>query len=106
MDVTFEIAKLIRFLPKRNAVFHQICVENSMEHNATSHGVRVLCPTHWTVCGDALESILEHWSTLSHLWDECLDTHLHPHVKARIIGSKCKCLIMAHYLAFTSARSF
>ena len=36
--------------------------------------------------GDAIESIIEHYDTLSRLWDECLETRLDPDVKGRIIG--------------------
>ena len=43
-------------------------------------------PTRWTVPGDAIESIIEHYDTLSQLWDERLETRLDPDVKGRIIG--------------------
>ena len=43
-------------------------------------------PTRWTVPGDAIESIIEHYDTLSQLWDERLETWLDPDVKGRIIG--------------------
>lgn len=43
-------------------------------------------PTSWTVPGDAIESIIEHYDTLSQLWDERLETRLDPDVKGRIIG--------------------
>ena len=56
--------------------------------DAPRHGIRALCPTRWTVRGNALESILDHWSVLCQLWEQCLDTRLVPDVKARIIGVK------------------
>ena len=90
LDVAFKIVKLIRFSPKRNAAFDRIRVENYMENDVPSHGVRALCPTRWTVRGDALQSILDHWSTLCHLWDQCLDTLLDPDAKARVIGVKAQ----------------
>ena len=91
LDVAFEIPKLIRFSSKRNTAFDRIRAENFMEDDApSSHGIRALCPTHWTVCGDALQSILDHWSTLGHLWEECLDTRLDPDAKARITGVKAQ----------------
>ena len=90
LDVAFEVAKLIRFSPKRNAEFDNIFVENYMEDNrdAPSHSIRALCPTRWTVHGNVLESILDHWSVLCQLWEQCLDTRLVLDVKARIIGVK------------------
>ena len=45
-----------------------------------------MCPTRWTVRGDAIESIIEYYDILSQLWDECLETRLDPNVKDRIIG--------------------
>ena len=45
-----------------------------------------MCLTRWTVRGDAIESIMEHYDTLSQLWDECLETRLDPNIKGRIIG--------------------
>ena len=90
LDVSFEIAKLLRFSPKRAATFDRIRVEDPMEDNAPSQGIRAFCPTRWTVRGDALESILDHWATLSLLWEECLETRLDPDVKARIIGVKAQ----------------
>ena len=45
-----------------------------------------MCLTQWTVRGDAIESIMEHYDTLSQLWDECLETRLDPNIKGRIIG--------------------
>ena len=50
----------------------------------------MLCPTRRTVIGDAVESILKHWSTLSHLRDECLNTCLDLEVKAHIIWVNTK----------------
>lgn len=47
-----------------------------VEDGVPSHGIRALSLTHWTVRGDALGDILDHWSTLCHLWDECLNTLL------------------------------
>eukprot|EP00731_Ephydatia_muelleri_P003734 Em0001g3734a len=80
--------KLIRYSPKRNAAFDRIRVENVTDDDSTVHsvGIRALCPTRWTVRGDAIESILEHYNTLKQLWEECLETRLDPDVKGRIIG--------------------
>ena len=41
MDATFEISKLIRYLPKRDAMFLKLKSELSLD----SPGFRVLCPT-------------------------------------------------------------
>ena len=87
LDTAFEISKLIRYSPKRNAAFDRIKVENlTEEHVASSIGIRAMCPTRWTVRGDAVESIIENYVVLKQLWSECLTTQLDPDVKGRIIG--------------------
>ena len=81
LDTSYEISKLLRF-------FDRIRVENHAEVDIgpKAVGIRAMCPTRWTVRGDAIESIIEHYDTLSQLWDECLETRLDPDVKGRIIG--------------------
>ena len=87
LDTAFEISKLIRYSPKRNAAFDCIKVENlTEEHIGSSIGIRAMCPTRWTVRGDAVESIIENYDVLKQLWSECLTTQLDPDVKGRIIG--------------------
>ena len=79
LGTAFEISKLIRFSPKRNAAFNKIKVENSAEDKSgPSHGIRSFCPTRWTVRGDPIASIIDNYNTLKRLWDECLETKLEP----------------------------
>ena len=54
----------------------------------SSIGIRTFCPTHWTVRGDSIESILVNYNALIQLWEECLTTSLQPDVKRRIIVVK------------------
>ena len=49
-------------------------------------GIQALCPTRWTVRGDAIESIIKLYITLNQLWEECLETRLDLDIKGRIIG--------------------
>lgn len=88
LDTAFEISKLIRFSPKRNAAFDRIKVENSADDEVPDVGIRAFCPTRWTVRGDAIQSIIDNYFVLQQLWDECLDKRLDPDVKGRIIGVK------------------
>ena len=53
-------------------------------------GIQALCPTRWTVRGDAIESIIKHYITLNQLWEECLETRLDPDIKSRIIGVRAQ----------------
>ena len=89
LDVAYEVSKLIKFSPKRNAVFD--CIKASSDDHdgsSTSMGIRSFCPTQWTVRGVAIESIFANYSTLLELWEEYLQPPcwLDPDVKARIIG--------------------
>ena len=87
LDVAFEISRLIRFSPKRSAALDKIKAEcNAQEEPQTHYGIRSFCPTRWTVRCDAIESIIENYSPLTTLWEECLETRLEPEVKGRIIG--------------------
>ena len=93
LDTAFEISKLIRFSPKRNAAFNRIKIENpAEEESGPSHGIRSFCPTRWTVRGDAIESILDNYDPLKRLWDECLETRLEPDIKGHIIGVQTQML--------------
>ena len=40
--------------------------------------------------GESIGSILENYNVLKELWDECLEQHLTPDVKCRIIGVKAQ----------------
>ena len=57
LDVAFEITKLVKFSPKRNAAFDCIKAE-VVEENGFASGIRTFCPTRWTVWGNSIGSIL------------------------------------------------
>ena len=48
-------------------------------------GIRVLCPTRWTVHADSLLSIIENYSVLHNTWDEALEISRDTEMKARIL---------------------
>ena len=52
-DTTTEISKLLKFSPKRNAMFDRIKEAVSPE----TTGFMVLCPTRWTVRAACLQSV-------------------------------------------------
>ena len=84
----YIIYKLLRFSPKQHAAFDQIRVENLAEEDIGPRavGIQAMCPTQWTVRGGAIESIIEHYDTLSQFWYECIETRLYSDVKDRITG--------------------
>ncbi len=93
LETAFEISKLIKFSPKRNAAFNRIKAEIA-EDSGSGVGIRTLCPTRWTVRGNSIGSILENYEILNQLWEECLETRLDPDMKGRIIGVQTQ---MSHY---------
>ena len=63
LDTTYEIFKLIKFSPKRDALFDKLKTTKAPD----SPGFRTLCPTRWTVRATCLESILENWDVFREL---------------------------------------
>ena len=82
LDTTLEISKLIKFSPKRDAIFRKIKDELHPE----TPGIRVLCPTRWTVRAESLKSVLENYSVLMEFWEEALDAAKESEMRARING--------------------
>ena len=82
LDVCYEVCKLIKFSPKRNAQFDALKEELSPE----SSGLRVLCPTRWTVRASSLKSLLLNYAVLQRLWETTKDSTFDPTMKSRIIG--------------------
>ncbi|XP_065886227.1 zinc finger MYM-type protein 1-like [Dysidea avara] len=82
LDITLEMSKLIKFLPKRDALFQNLKEELQPE----CPGMRVLCPTRWTVRADSLKSVLDNYSVLQELWEESEKLTKDSETTARIIG--------------------
>ena len=82
LDITLEMSKLIKFSPKRDAMFHKLKEELQPE----CPGMRVLCPTRWTVRADSLRSVLDNYSVLQELWEEAEKASKESETTARIIG--------------------
>ena len=60
LETVHEITKLIKKSPKRESIFKAI--KNLDEIITTgSIGIRLLCPTRWTVRTEALTSIAENY---------------------------------------------
>lgn len=47
-------------------------------------GIRVLCPTRWTVCAQSIHSIMAYYETLEKTWEEALQATQDTEAKARI----------------------
>ena len=73
-----NISKLVKFLPKRNAIFDKLKHELSPD----TPSFRVLCPTRWTVRAKSFQSVLDNYSVLQQLWECVLDSRVDPDVRA------------------------
>ena len=87
LDTTHEITKLIKFSPRREAMFRANRRENDMlTDSSSSAGIRVLCPTRWTVRADSLFSVIANYTILMNTWDEATRVARDMETKARILG--------------------
>ena len=78
-----ESCKLIKFSPKREGILNGIKANIHMD----TRGIKMLCPTRWTVQGESFERIKDNYEALMLEWDICLeDTEM----RARIIGVKAQ----------------
>ena len=83
LETTHEITKLIKYSPRRDGIFHEL--KESHATNSTP-GIRVLCPTRWTVRADSLASIINNFEVLQSTWISALQVTRDTEVKARIQG--------------------
>ena len=78
----FEVVKLIKFSPKREALLRELKEEISSE----APGVRTLCPTRWTVRAESLASIAANYNNIQSLWEVAVSSASNTEMKARIRG--------------------
>ena len=67
--MAYEICKLVKKSPQRNTKLNAIREKTENE----AKGIHKLCPTRWTVLGEALEAIVENHNELMELWEWSLD---------------------------------
>ena len=82
LDTCYEIVKLIKFSPKREAMLSQL----KEEMGSDAPGVRTLCPTRWTVLAESLYSILANYDHILLLWETGVHETSNTDMKARILG--------------------
>ena len=83
METAHEITKLIKYSPRREEIFRSQKASSS-DHHGT--GLRVLCPTRWTVQADSLASIMSNYAVLQDTWVEAMSVARDTETKARIHG--------------------
>ena len=82
LDTVFEITKLIKFSPKRDALFTKL----KQEITPGTPGFRTLCPTRWTVRAVSLKSVIDNYLVLQALWEKVKDAVTDSEIRARVIG--------------------
>ena len=69
LDSAYELIKLIKFSPKRQAIFDKIKDELA----PGTVGIKALCQTRWTVRGESLSKIIANYSFLQTTFEQCKD---------------------------------
>ncbi len=82
LEMCFEITKLIKYSPRRESLFKDLKEEIS----PGSPGIRVLCPTRWTVRADSMKSIIDNYNVLNEVWEKACDIVKDTETIARIRG--------------------
>lgn len=82
LETTHEITKLVKYSPRREGIFRDLKGEMS----PGSPGIRVLCPTRWTVRADSMQTIIQNYSVLQELWDKAVEVIRESDTIARIRG--------------------
>ena len=85
-SVTYESCKLVKKSPQRNTKLNAI--REKTENEAKS--IHKLCPTRWTVRGEALEAIVENHNELIELWEWSLEHVKLTEMRGRILGAQSK----------------
>ncbi len=83
LETTHEITKLIKYSPRRDGIFQKI--KEDIPSGPTP-GIRILCPTRWTVKADSLASIITNFEVLQSTWVEAASVTKDTETKARIHG--------------------
>lgn len=95
LDTTLEIIKLIKDSTRRDNLFQKLKEEISLG----SPGIRVLCPTRWTVKADSMKSIISNYSVLQELWEEAAKLVHNSEMIARIRGVASQMELFDFFLA-------
>ena len=61
LETTHEITKLIKYSPRREAIFQKVKERLPSESPSTGAGICVLCPTRWTVRAVSLKSVIDNF---------------------------------------------
>lgn len=82
LDTCYELVKLIKFSPKREAMLRDLKEESGND----APSIRSLCPTRWTVRAESLASIIANYDEIKLLWETAVTATSDTEMKARIRG--------------------
>ena len=82
LDTIEEMSKLIKKSPRRQVIFQKVKNDIALD----SPGIRLLCPTRWTVKAEAFTSISENYEALMETWAEAKQINNDSEMRARIGG--------------------
>ena len=82
LDTIEEMSKLIKKSPRRQVIFQNVKNDIALD----SPGIRLLCPTRWTVKAEAFTSISENYEALMETWAEAKQINNDSEMRARIGG--------------------
>ncbi|KAL5515852.1 hypothetical protein EMCRGX_G001086 [Ephydatia muelleri] len=82
LDTIEEMSKLIKKSPRRQVIFQKVKNDIALD----SPGIRLLCPTRWTVKAEAFTSISENYEALMETWAEAKQINNDREMRARIGG--------------------
>lgn len=93
LEITHEITKLVKYSPRRQGIFNRL----KDDFSPGTVGVRVLCPTRWTVRADSMLSIIKNYTVLQDLWDEATQIVHDSETLARIGGVSAQMKLFDFY---------
>ena len=82
LETVHEITKLIKYSPRREVIFQRL-KEDLPSNNP---GIRVLCPTRWTVRAESIASVIKNFDVLQDTWEEASTIVKDLETKSRIRG--------------------
>ena len=87
MDTAGEIYILIKFSPKREKLLENLKEQIKNSEHITPNKITEFSTTRWTVRASALLRIIENYSYIMELWNECpVNENLTAEIKSRVIG--------------------
>ena len=87
MGTAGEISVLIKLSPKRENLLENLKEQIKNSEEITPNKIPKLSTARWTVRASALFRIIENYSYIMELWNECLvNENLTTEIKFRVIG--------------------